>query len=819
MKIKNINKILTVILLISLAFNLVSCGNNGVGHTETPTASPTNTGDGQPLEINADIPVNRYDVFKTPRKGSNHNKALVLATGPLEGAFSPFFASTEYDAQVTSMTQLPLITYDKDGIPTAGIDANCLSYDYISEINTNYSTSTHTFVLKNGISFSNGEPITSKDVLFSIYVLCHPEYDGSSDFYTLQIKGLDEYRLQTNEQNLKRANAILKAGIKTGADNSLVINAAKDITSTEQMAFWNYLDEAGQAFCQTIIDYVNNNYAKYISKFFTPYTVEQVSQSSNLQTAFAMVMWKYGSVDQQGIFKDNTGKIYDFARDKVDAKVFWDNIVDMHGYDLGDNGINSERANNITIQEFIKSAYLNAEGKVYGGVQNINGITSGEMVCDDGIEREYVRIILNGIDPNAIYRMGVSVAPFHYYIDGYTGALNDNGVDPDNIKFINFLKTKNDKPLGAGPYILKDYKDNIVTYTANDYFLLGSPKIKSLNYREVALGEELEAVKSGTVHYSNPPASMTIVNDINKKEANYAKLGYALADNNGYGYIGIQGQSIPELNVRRAIAHAINAQLAVDNHYQELASVNYRNMSKAIWAYPDNAENLFPYDETAETSKALFLDAGYKYDEDKKIMTYPDSHEKWGEQVTFNFFLPTKDASTHPANLVFEDTKSVLAKIGVKVNIQADDSLLNKLITAYDSKIEVWASSWGNIGLDPDMFQTWYSDINVNHSASPSTFGLYYLYDNGSLKEKDMLTELNDLILEGRTELDKQERKAIYKRALDLSIGLAVELPIFQRKNIYVYNSEVINESSLLGNGQISAFQTPVRHIWNVELN
>ena len=52
---------------------------------------------------------------------------------------------------------------------------------------------------------------------------------------------------------------------------------------------------------------------------------------------------------------------------------------------------------------------------------------------------------------------------------------------------------------------------------------------------------------------------------------------------------------------------------------QELASTNHRTMSRILWAYPNNPEDLFPYDETGETSKKLFVDAGYKYDAEKKI--------------------------------------------------------------------------------------------------------------------------------------------------------------------------------------------------------
>ena len=84
-------------------------------------------------------------------------------------------------------------------------------------------------------------------------------------------------------------------------------------------------------------------------------------------------------------------------------------------------------------------------------------------------------------------------------------------------------------------------------------------------------------------------AAMT-VNDIQWCRR-LCKAAYILVDNDGYGYRN-SGQAIPEFEVRRALAHAMNVQLAVDNYYQELASVNYRTTQR-LWAYPDNPENLF----------------------------------------------------------------------------------------------------------------------------------------------------------------------------------------------------------------------------------
>jgi peptide/nickel transport system substrate-binding protein len=139
------------------------------------------------------------------------------------------------------------------------------------------------------------------------------------------------------------------------------------------------------------------------------------------------------------------------------------------------------------------------------------------------------------------------------------------------------------------------------------------------------------------------------------------------------------------------------------------------------------------------------------------------------------------------------------------------------LNTAYESGIQVWAAAWGSGGVDPDMFQIWYSDPKENQN--PPRSGLYYLFENGSDEEKAMLTELNELIKAGRSTIDPEERKAIYKRALELSTGIAVEIPTYQRKNMFVYNKDVIKADSLFSGDDVTPFQSPLSFIWNVELN
>ncbi len=809
--------ILCISVLLICSFVLTGC-------TSSTDGGKNNENDS--VSVKADVPANRFKA--ADRTGNNATQPLVLSTGTLDGKLNPFFVTSAYDTAVEELTQLKLIVPNKDGEPVAGIDEASYAYSYKQEIknkDTDHATSEYTFILKNGITFSDGKPVTAKDVLFSIYVLCDPLYDGASTYYSMAIQGMEEYRTQTTKEVSEKytalAEKIYAAGITANEDGSFSYPPAHGVTQEQQKEFWALLDEAGAKFAQAIVHYVYSDYTAYIgTEYFPGFTLEDVAVSDTLKVAFGMAMWGYGSLEEETkVFTDKSGNTYDLSQSdtQLTAAIYWETILKDYEYNV--DAVNEQAADpSITIYNYLHDLYLlNVGGKeVEGGVPDITGITSGSMKCDDGTEREYVKIVINGVDPTAIFKMGIEVAPFHYYTDGYNGTLNKNGVALNTPEFMAHLKSKNSRPMGAGPYKFVSYKDNVVTYEANDTFLLGAPKIKTLRYQVITLGAELDALKTGTVHFSDPSASAEIINDITKGEGDYAKLAYTLVDSDGYGYIGIQAQAVPEWSVRKAIAYAMNVQLAIDNFYPNgLGSVNYRTMTKVNWAYPNDPENLFPFDESGETSKNLFAEAGYEYDAAANVMKYPAGHEKAGQQVSFTFTLPS-DAKDHPAGSVFQKAQEVLGKIGVKVEIEADQNALDKLSTSYESGLQVWAAAWGQGGVDPDMFQIWCSDET---NQTPSSTGLHWLYENGSEDQKQALTKLNELIKAGRSTLDMEERKAIYKEALEYSTGLAVEIPAYQRKDLFVYDKNIIKAESLLSGEDVTPFQRPTAHLWNIELN
>ncbi len=47
------------------------------------------------------------------------------------------------------------------------------------------------------VTFSDGEPLTADDLIFTYYVLSDTDYDGNATFYSTNIKGMKNYRLNS----------------------------------------------------------------------------------------------------------------------------------------------------------------------------------------------------------------------------------------------------------------------------------------------------------------------------------------------------------------------------------------------------------------------------------------------------------------------------------------------------------------------------------------------------------------------------------------------------------------------------------------------
>ena len=118
---------------------------------------------------------------------------IVIMAEEFSGLFNPFYATSGSDMDVVGLTQISMLTTDSKGNLTAGENESTVVLDY--EIGEDGAgNSVYTFVIKNGLKFSDGVPLTMNDVMFNMYEYLDPVYTGSSTMYSVKIKGLAQYR-------------------------------------------------------------------------------------------------------------------------------------------------------------------------------------------------------------------------------------------------------------------------------------------------------------------------------------------------------------------------------------------------------------------------------------------------------------------------------------------------------------------------------------------------------------------------------------------------------------------------------------------------
>ena len=153
--------------------------------------------------------------------------ALVIMTEELNGLFNPFFSTAGTDMDVVGQTQISMLSTNSEGKITYGDKEAVVVKDFEmkTEGTGSDSESVYYFVLKNGITFSDGKPLTMGDVLFNMYVYLDPAYTGSTTMYSTDIVGLADYRLQ---QHISGDGSSEEEALSSGA-NGRANNRVKEL--------------------------------------------------------------------------------------------------------------------------------------------------------------------------------------------------------------------------------------------------------------------------------------------------------------------------------------------------------------------------------------------------------------------------------------------------------------------------------------------------------------------------------------------------------------------------------------------------------------
>ena len=710
---------------------------------------------------------------KQSADASKDSGAMVFASDEFNAKFSPFFSETAPDTMVSDLVNVQLLQLDRTGsIITKGIEGekkeyNGKEYTYhgISDLDIKENsdgTVFYDFKLKDGLKFSDGEPFTIDDVIFTMYVLADPTYDGNATFFTLPIQGMDEYRNGVDTL----FNLILKAG-EGNTDFS-------KWTEEQQKTFWTDYKKAVDAFVKEITDLcVKNGLNKEgdsIAACAANYGYEGLKDDATAMDFFNAMLAKYD------------GSVSKMSASESAGTQFGALMPSYNDYQVGVE--TGESAPNIT------------------GIQK-----TGE---------NSLRIVATKVDAQMIYQLAVTVGALHYYGDKakFDYDKNQFGFPKGDLSS---MREKISKPLGAGAYVFDKYENGVVSLKANDSYYDGAPKVKNLNLKYVAENDKLNSILAGTTDIATPSFTTEVADAIKKANSNGELSGdkiYTTAvDALGYGYIGINSHNVcvnkepgseQSKDLRRAFAtiFSVYRDLAISSYYGDRASVINYPITNTSWAAPQPTDDGYEIafskdvdgnpiytsdmkdeDKYAAAKKAAlgFLEkAGYTV-QNGKITAAPA-----GAKMEYEVMIGGGGNGDHPSFMILTEAQKALAEIGMKLDINDMSNSADMWNKLNARQAEMWCAAW-QATPDPDMYQVYYSDV-ANGGKEPG--GSNYMYQ---IEDKD----LDDMIMQARESTDQEYRKTIYRAALDKIIDWACEIPVYQRQEVTTFASNRIKVDTI----------------------
>jgi peptide/nickel transport system substrate-binding protein len=345
--------------------------------------------------------------------------------------------------------------------------------------------------------------------------------------------------------------------------------------------------------------------------------------------------------------------------------------------------------------------------------------------------------------------------------------LANMGMDfADIISPTAFMKNPKEflrNPVGTGPFKFAQWikDDRIVLEKFADYWdKSGGPYLDKVIFRSIPENSvRFLELKTGNIHICQFPNPADI--DLARKDKN---LKLPTQPGMNIGYLSFNHTKEPwksNVNLRKAIAHAINRKAIVDNIYQGMGEVAKNPIPPTMWGYNKNVPG-YSYDPGL--AKEYLAKAGYP--EGKGL----------GEITLWS--MPVPRPYNPDGQKIGVAMAADLAKIGITAKI-----------VSYD---------WGTYlkrqreqPADMDLFQLGWTGDN----GDPDNF-LAVLFDglaSSSVRTQWHNEKYHSLMLQGRQTVDQAKRTKIYEEALQLLYDECPVIPIAHSTVIWPELKNVMN--------------------------
>lgn len=313
-------------------------------------------------------------------------------------------------------------------------------------------------------------------------------------------------------------------------------------------------------------------------------------------------------------------------------------------------------------------------------------------------------------------------------------------------------------PVGAGPYKVVDFsRDERVWLERFDDFYGEPAGISDVRIRVIpdATTRALELQAAGIDFVSNAiPYDRVRIFEENEEYRVIAEPG------SQYQYIAfnLRNEYLSNLQVRRALAHAINRERLITDLLRGYGEITETLFPAGHWAHNDS---LPTYEHDPEKARSLLDAAGY---ED------PD-----GDGPDTRFELLYKTSTDPEARRQAEMIQQMLREVGIEVTIQS-----NEFGTFFEDiqqgRYDMFSLRRAGVN-DPDFYTYMFASENIPPVGQNRGF-----YEN---------SRVDELLVQGRSTWDREERAEVYREIQQI---LAEELPyisLYHRFNVVILDKDL----------------------------
>ena len=316
----------------------------------------------------------------------------------------------------------------------------------------------------------------------------------------------------------------------------------------------------------------------------------------------------------------------------------------------------------------------------------------------------------------------------------------------------------NRNPIGSGPFrFVSAQQDKEVIVERNPDYWTMPPKLQRVQFKVIpdATTRALELRKRSADVASNALTPDTVV-------ALKSDAGLTVMEAPGtiYAYLALNLRDpiLRDVRVRHALAYAIDVEPIIHYLWRDQARPAYSILPPQHWAYDANVAK-YPYDP--HRARQILDEAGYR------------------ETNGVRFHITMKTSTEESTRLLAAVLQQQLRQVGIALDIRSFE-FATFFSDITKGAYQVHSLRWVGGNLDPDIFDYVFSTASFAPKRANRTY-----YSN---------PRVDELILQGRTTLDREKRKLIYDEIQEI---VALDLPYI---NLWYYDNVVVHTNRVRGN-------------------